>query len=224
MDRPGTARRPAVIAFDVIETVFSLAPVRDALTPLGVGVDLYFARLLRDGFALAAAGDYRPFRDVARSALTAVAPQASDTQHDSVIAAFGQLPAHPDAQPALAKLSENGATVVTLTNSSADMTTKLLQSAGLIQYVERTLSVDDAGTWKPCPRPYHHAADALAHPPGEIALVSAHAWDIHGANRAGFVTGWCSRLESTYPSLFEPPDTAGPDLVTVADSLLALPT
>ena len=84
-----------MVAFDVIETVFSLAPVRDALAPLGVGVDLYFARLLRDGFALAAAGDYRPFRDVARSALTAMTTDASAADHDTVIAAFGELPAHP---------------------------------------------------------------------------------------------------------------------------------
>jgi 2-haloacid dehalogenase len=223
MDPEGTARRPAVVAFDVIETMFSLAPVRDALAPLGVGVDLYFARLLRDGFALAAAGDHRPFREVARSALAAVSPEATATQHDTVLAAFGELPAHPDAQPALAKLRERGVTVVTLTNGSAEMSAKLLESAGLIRYVERTLSVDDAGRWKPSPEPYRHAAAALARPAHEIAMVSAHAWDIHGAKRAGLAAGWCSRLEGSYSNLFEPPDVSGPDLVAVADRLLGLP-
>ena len=113
-------------------------------------------------------------------------------------------------------------TVVTLTNGSAEMTTKLLQSAGLLRYVDRTLSVDDASRWKPSPQPYRLAAAALGRAPGEIALVSAHAWDIHGASRAGLVTGWCSRLEATYASIYEPPDVFGPDLVTVAERLLAL--
>jgi 2-haloacid dehalogenase len=36
------------------------------------------------------------------------------------------------------------------------------------------------------------------------------------------VTGWASRLEGTFPEVFDPPDVTGPDLVTVIDGLLAL--
>ena len=61
--------RPQVIAFAVVETLFPLEPLRqrlvDAGQPPGV-LELWFARLLRDGFALAASGGDRPFAEVDR--------------------------------------------------------------------------------------------------------------------------------------------------------------
>ena len=70
MDR----RRPFAIAFDVIETCFSLESLRPRLQALGLknddALELWFARMLRDAFALAAADRYRPFKDVAAGALT----------------------------------------------------------------------------------------------------------------------------------------------------------
>ena len=217
-----TPPRPDVVAFDVVETMFSLAPVADALEPLGVTLDLYFARLLRDGMALTAAGDARSFPEVARAALAALAPHALDDARTAVLDAFGRLPAHPDVEPALRTLTDAGVRVVTLTNGTADSTSKLLQSSALDRYVERVISVDEAGAWKPAAAPYHHLADVVGIPPETIALVAVHSWDTHGAHRAGLTTGWCSRLESSYPAIFAPPDVSGPDLVAVVDGLLAL--
>lgn len=117
-----TAKRPAVVAFDVVETLFSLAPVAQALEPLDVALDLLFARILRDGFALAAAGDQQPFQDIARAALGALAPSASGQQSERVLASFGQLPPHRDAEPALAELAAAGVPVVTLTNGGYETT------------------------------------------------------------------------------------------------------
>jgi 2-haloacid dehalogenase len=53
--------------------------------------------------------------------------------------------------------------------------------------------------------------------------VAVHAWDCHGAKRAGLTTGWASRLEGGYGGLFAPADVTGADLAEVADGLLALP-
>lgn len=216
-----TARRPSVVAFDVIETLFSLQPVADALTPVDIGLDLFFARLLRDGFALTAAGDHRPFKEVARAALSALAPKATDDARAAVLDAFTRLPARPDAEPALRTLTEQGITVVTLTNGGADATLTLLQGAGLDGYVERVVSVDDASAWKPAPAPYRHLAQILNVPIERIALVAVHSWDIHGAHAAGMVTGWCSRLEGSLSEIFSAADVAGADLVAVANALLA---
>jgi 2-haloacid dehalogenase len=54
-------------------------------------------------------------------------------------------------------------------------------------------------------------------------MVAAHAWDVHGAVRAGLVGGWASRLEGSYPRTFDTPDVEGADLVEVLAALLALP-
>jgi 2-haloacid dehalogenase len=53
--------------------------------------------------------------------------------------------------------------------------------------------------------------------------VAVHAWDCHGAKRAGLTTGWASRLEGRYGSLFASADVTGADLTEVAGGLLALP-
>jgi len=219
-----TAHRPDVVAFDVVETLFSLAPVEDALRPLGVPLPLFFTRLLRDGFALAAAGGHQPFREVAASALRGLAPGGEDAERQAVLDAFGHLPAHLDAAPAIERLVDAGVRVVTLTNGGAETTGRLLASAGLDRHVDRVISVDEAGRWKPAAEPYLHAASLLGRPPAEVALVAVHSWDIHGARRAGLVTGWCSRSEGTFPEVFEPPDVTGADLVDVAGGLLRLPT
>ncbi|MEX2659506.1 MAG: haloacid dehalogenase type II [Acidimicrobiales bacterium] len=217
------AFRPKIVLFDVVETMFSLRPVAAALVPLGVSVEVFFARLLRDGFALAAAGTYEPFRSVASSAIGTLAPHGSSQQHDAVLAAFEQLPAHPDVDPALTLLAEAGVTVCALTNGSSDATVALLEASGLQDKVERVLSVDEVQRWKPAPEPYRHGADQLGADARDIALVAVHSWDVHGAHHAGLTTGWCSRLEGVYPSIFDAPDVSGTDLVAVATGLLALP-
>jgi len=110
-----------------------------------------------------------------------------------------------------------------LTNGSSDATVALLEASGLQDKVERVLSVDAVQRWKPAPAPYRHALDQLGSDARNVALVAVHSWDVHGAHRAGLTTGWCSRLEGGYPSVFDPPDASGPDLVAVATGLLALP-
>lgn len=216
-------RRPNVVVFDVIETMFSLEPVRAALEPLGVSVELFLTRLLRDGFALTLAGTYRPFRDVAKATVEALAHDASREEVDRVLAAFQQLRPYSDVEPALDRLAAADVRVVTLTNGDQQATTSLLEANGLDRYIDRVLTIQDAQRWKPSPTPYQHAVVSLGRRPSEVALVAVHSWDIHGAHNAGLVTGWCERLEGRYPSIFDPPDVTGDDLVAVADALLALP-
>ena len=60
--------RPAVVAFDVIETLMSLEPLRERLTKIGQPphlLEAWYTRTLRDGMALSATGDVVPFTDVA---------------------------------------------------------------------------------------------------------------------------------------------------------------
>ncbi len=55
--------RPDVVAFDVLETLFSLEPMRAKLIGLGLpaeALELWFARLLRNAFALDASGTFKP--------------------------------------------------------------------------------------------------------------------------------------------------------------------
>ncbi len=214
------------MAVDVVETLVSLDAVAVALEDHGLGPgagERLFTRLLRDGFALAASGAYRPFREVADGALAGVAPSLTMSQREPVLAAFSRLNPHPDARPALERLRRAGVPVVALTNGAAATTAALLARAGLDALVPRVISVDEVRAWKPAPAPYLHAADVLGVEPRRLALVAVHGWDVHGAHRAGLVTGWSSRREGVFPAAFDLPDVTGADLVEVAGGLLDLP-
>jgi 2-haloacid dehalogenase len=218
--------RPAAVAFDVNETLFSLEALNDVFAEGGLGseaVRLWFARILRDGFALSVTGDYRSFADLGATHLDRLLPAPDPDLVLAVLARFRSLEPHPDAEPALARLRDAGLRVVTLTNGSAETVTAMLKHAGLDHHVEASLSVEDVGCWKPRPEPYHHAADRLGLPPEAVAMVAVHSWDVHGASRAGLVTGFCTRLEGGLVDGFAAPDVTGDTLVEVADGLLALP-
>lgn len=64
--------RPHIVAFDVIETLFSMEPLRTRFQEAQLPPDkleLWFAKILRDGFALAAADVFQPFQQVAAGTL-----------------------------------------------------------------------------------------------------------------------------------------------------------
>jgi 2-haloacid dehalogenase len=62
------ATRPVAVAFDVIETLMPLEPLRERFTAAGLPahlLELWFARTPRDRIMLATTGDYAPFGEVA---------------------------------------------------------------------------------------------------------------------------------------------------------------
>lgn len=220
-------RRPLVIAFDVVETLFSLEPLRRRLIDAGQPghvLELWFARLLRDAFALCATGGFRPFADIAASALASATGHtlADDAVHE-IVAGFAELDPHPDVEPAMRRAVDAGIEVITLTNGSADTTRTLLKRAGVEGYVRHVLSVGDIQRWKPAQEIYRHAATTCQVELEQVALVAVHGWDTHGAHEAGLVTGWVSRLEGRYPPIFASPDVIGADLIEVVDALVAAP-
>jgi 2-haloacid dehalogenase len=68
---------------------------------------------------------------------------------------------------------------------------------------------------------YRTTADKLHTPLDRMALVAVHAWDCHGAKRAGALAGWCAHLEGEPGDVFTRADVAGRDLVEVVNGLLA---
>jgi 2-haloacid dehalogenase len=221
------AVRPAVVAFDVLETLMPLAPLRDLLAAVGQPpelLDLWYTRTTRDGMALSAAGDFAEFAEVALAALhTLTGHRLDGEQAQRVMAGFSTLPAHPDVLPAAGRLVAGGIRLCCLTNGSAKVTAAFAERVGLHPYLEKVITVAEVRRWKPAAIVYRYAAEALRVPPDRLALVAAHAWDCHGAKRAGLATGWVSRLEGRYPPVFAPPDVTGETLTEVADGLLGLP-
>jgi len=220
------SRRPTVVAFDVIETLMSLEPLRARLTDIGQPpalLEAWYTRTLRDGMALSATGDYAGFTDVAEAALRALTYfTISDEQVAQVMAGFNELPAFPDALPAITSLTEAGLRVACLTNGSAYLASSFVNRTGLGSGVDRVISVEEVYRWKPAGVVYRYAAEVLNVPSDRLALVAAHDWDCHGAKRAGLTTGWVSRKSGGFGAPFAAPDVVGEDLTEVAAKLLAL--
>jgi len=220
------SRRPAVVAFDVIETLMSLEPLRARLTDIGQPpglLEAWYTRTLRDGMALSATGDYVPFSEVAEAALRGLTHYTvSDEQVAAAMAGFGELPAFPDALPAITSLSEAGLRVACLTNGSAYFASSFVTRSGLGALVDRVISVGEVYRWKPAGVVYRYATEVMGTTPDRMALVAAHDWDCHGAKRAGLTTGWVSRKSGGFGAPFAPPDVVGEDLTEVAAKLLAL--
>jgi 2-haloacid dehalogenase len=216
---------PQVVVFDVNETLFDLAGLDPRFADVGLDPALralWFARTLRDGFALAAAGDYRPFREVATATMRGL-PGADSLGEDAVGAVldgFAELEPHPDVEPALRALRAAGVRVVTLSVGSAELNRRQLDRAGLGDLVERTLSADGVRRWKPAPEPYRYAAAECGVPVDRMALVAVHSWDTHGATRAGLRAAWVSRLEGRRPESFGTPAVCADDLEDAVAQLL----
>ncbi|MGH9771539.1 MAG: haloacid dehalogenase type II [Candidatus Acidiferrales bacterium] len=219
------AARPKSVAFDVIGTTFSLEPVRDALVQLGVpsqALEIWFARSLRDAFALAATEAFSPFRALFENNLDELARSHSVSigaeQKEQVLSQFAALPAHSDATEAFQLPRNASIRIFTLSNGTTAVSEKLLQKAGLMNLAERVISVDDIRVFKPRREIYLHAAQLAGIAPSDMALVATHAWDVHGAKRTGLMAGFVTR-EQIFPATMQVPDVTGASLLDVARAL-----
>ena len=204
---------PTAIVFDVNETLSDLSPLGARFVELGASASmapLWFASVLRDGFALTAAGENPVFAGIARELLRSLLAEAQlnrplDDAVSHVMEGFAQLQLHPDVVPGVHRLQEAGLRLATLSNGAAEVAERLLEAAHVRDRFERLLSVEDAGAWKPAQRAYEYAVAELDLKPADVVMVAVHPWDIHGAARAGLQTAWVNRSDGEYPATFAEP-------------------
>lgn len=211
------------VLLDVNETLLDLSGLQPAFDSLGLpdGLPLWFARTLRNGFALAASGDCRTFAEVAGATLVSLDPdRLKPRDADAILDAFARLQPTPDVGPGLRMLADAGIPAITLTVGDAQMVAEIFEAHGLGDLVAGHLSAADFGRWKPAPAPYLAGCLALGLPPGDVTMVAAHSWDLHGARRAGLRTAWITRLEKVRPDIFDPADIEGPDLTSVVTQMI----
>ena len=218
---------PALIVFDVNETLSDMSPMARRFEDIGAPAQLaklWFASLLRDGFALTAAGASRPFAelggDVLRTVLHGVdLDRDVDAAIEHVMSGFTELSVHPDVPDGVRALRASGRRLVTLTNGSTRVSEKLLGGAGIRDQFEHLLSVEDAGAWKPDRTAYQYAARVVGTEPADMMLVAVHPWDIDGAARAGLSTAWIDRTGTPYPGSFTAPTLRASGISDLADQL-----
>jgi 2-haloacid dehalogenase len=218
-----------VLVFDVNETLLDMS----ALDPhfLRVFGDAqvrveWFQTMLQSAFLTTVAGPYKPFGEHFRAALAITAMRrglrVSPDDARAILAGIRTMPAHADVRPALERLRSAGYRLAALTNSTAEVEEAQLKSAGLAELFERALSADTVKRLKPAAEAYAGAARELGVKVGEIRMIAAHAWDVHGAMRAGCAAAFVERPGAVWNPLLERPDIVGPDLEEIARSVIEL--
>jgi len=205
--------RPRVVVFDVNETLSDMSPMAQRFADVGAApqlAKLWFATLLRDGFALTAAGSTEAFARLGDGALRVLLADAKlerslDAAVEHIMAGFMTLSLHPDVPDGIHALRQAGLRLITLSNGAAQVAEALFAAGGVRDEFEALLSVEDAGVWKPGRAAYEHAATACGAELSEMLLVAVHPWDIDGATRAGMSTAWINRTGGPYPDYFATP-------------------
>jgi len=213
IDRSTNATITTVV-FDVNETLSDMAPMATRFADLGAPphlARLWFASLLRDGFARTVTGRPERFAVLAAEVLRGVLhgveiDRPVDAAVEHVLDGFADLSVYPDVPAGVRDLRAAGLRLVTLSNGSAGVGERLLGRAGLRDAFEQVLSVEDAGAWKPAAAAYEYAARACGTTVDEMILVAVHPWDLDGAARAGMRTAWIDRTGAPYPQYCTSPD------------------
>lgn len=221
-------QRPHAVICDVIGTLFPLDPLRAGLAGLGLlpaALEAWWAEALRDSFALAATGRFRPLRDMLETALDSLCRQyqvASEAPaRRALLDGIATLPPAADAAACLDALLQSGIHAHVLTNGSAALTETMLRHARLRDSLGLVLSAEEIGLAKPREEAYRHAVQRTGIAPRRLVLVSAHPWDVHGAKAAGLMAAYVRRGQPFPPTLL-PPDVEAEQLRDVAAVLAGL--
>ncbi|HEV8228628.1 MAG TPA: HAD-IA family hydrolase [Candidatus Limnocylindria bacterium] len=136
---------------------------------------------------------YRPFEDIVRDAAREVGIDRATA--DELLRRWGESEPWPDVPDVLARLAPYPRFIVT--NCSRRLGTLAAARAGKFDLV---MTAEEAGAYKPDPRPYRAALDALKLDPKKVLFVAGSAHDVGGASRVGMDVYWANRGRVPAPS------------------------
>ena len=161
-------------------------------------------------------GRYEDFWRTTEEALIFASAQLgldlTSERRDRLMQSYLELTAWPDAPAALASLKDAGIRLAFLSNMTERMLESGIRRAKLEGLFEQVLSTDRIRTYKPDPRAYRMAIDALRLEREEILFVSFAGWDAAGARWFGYPTYWNNRLGLPPEELGVRADGTGRDL------------
>ena len=216
------------ILFDINETVLdlsSLKPVFKAAFGDEAVTATWFSMLLHTSTVCTLTDVKTDFASLAAAMLDAVAARRGvelpDVMRADILGSFASLPPHADIRPALTRLRSAGYRTVAFTNSSLKLVTAQIDNAGLTDYFDDIVSVEETGSFKPDPRVYEFVARRISRPLGELRLVATHDWDTHGALSAGMLAAYIDRSGAPYHPQYRQPDVYATTMDDVAGQIIA---
>ena len=117
---------------------------------------------------------------------------------------IGKLAAYPEIPAMLAGIAPRPCAI--LSNGSPRMLEAAVTSSGLTGHFTHLLSADRVQCYKPDPRVYALAPEALGLPKEAIVFVSSNFFDVMGAKAYGFQVAWINRTQAQADALGLTPD------------------
>ncbi len=140
---------------------------------------------------------YQDFSVCTRQALEHTADtlnhDLSEQQKQALLAAWSTLPVFADVVECLDALKDTGISLYAFSNGQAEAVNTALTHAGIRDYFEGVISVDNIGTFKPSPAVYEHFVSAANSDTDHAWLVSSNGFDVIGAIAYGIRAAWVRR-------------------------------
>jgi 2-haloacid dehalogenase len=204
-DRFRTIKALAFDAYGTLFDVFSVTALCERLYP-GKGnqlAQIWRAKQLQYSLLRSLMGRHRDFWGLTEDGLVWASKNLQlDLTADNkkqLMDAYLNLTAFPDVKPGLDALKKQGLKLAILSNGEPKMLEAVVNSAGIRNLLDDTISVEDVKIFKPSPRVYNLGAERMKVANAELGFISANSWDINGAASAGLNTFWIQRTASEVP-------------------------
>jgi len=107
--------------------------------------------------------------------------------------------------------------IAILSNGSPDMLVNAVRFAGIGEYLDDVLSVEEVEIFKPHNLVYDMVWDRFDVPQTEVLFASANGWDAAGAAGYGFATVWVNRADAPQDRLWAAPHRTLKNLKSIPD-------
>ena len=212
------------LVFDAYGTLFHIGALDELLekhfsTQSQAIGQLWRSKQLEYTWLRSLMGSYQPFSQVTADALEYACNVSqvslSREVREELVEGYYHLRAFPEVKSLLSQLGQSFRLAV-LSNANPDMLGQAVKSNELDPFLEKVLSVDAVGRFKPDPAVYQLAVDALELDKASIGFISTNTWDVAGATSFGLSAIHLNRFGSHQDILGQ--ETA-PQILSLADLL-----
>lgn len=191
------------LAFDVYGTLINTRKISD-LVRVFVGdkascfVDVWRTKQLEYSFRRALMSDFTDFAECTRNALdftcASLKCNLNPEERNRLMREYRVLPIFDDVYECLESLKAmNQTRLFAFSNGGVSDVASLLGHAGVLDFFEGIVSVEDVKTFKPNPVVYNHFLQKSKSSKTDTWLISGNSFDVIGAVSAGINSAWVRR-------------------------------
>jgi 2-haloacid dehalogenase len=198
--------RPACVTFDCYGTLIQWDEgLRDAVRTIlaNAGTSIDPGRLIATYDRIEQAEPHRRFRDIAGTALRLAMGElgvaSGERDGETLAAAISRMPPFPEVVPALAALKAAGFRLCIISNTDDDIIAGNVAQLG--GHIDRVVTAQQAGAYKPSHRIFEHAHQVLGVSRDEVVHVCASPHlDLVATRALGLRDVWIDRGTGRRPA------------------------